>query len=75
MKIIAKNVKDPINFEDLSIGDVFKEVGGENIYLRLDTVHTDDNDYFNSVELYSMDYVTFSNSDKIVKLDAELVIS
>lgn len=75
MKIVNKTIKEPIDFEDLDLGDVFKETGGSNIYLRIDSFTADGREYFNAINLYTMDYITFSDHDRVVRLNAELAIS
>jgi len=75
MQIVNKSIVEPIDFDELNIGDVFREADGSVIYLRLDSFETDSHDYFDAVNLYTMEYITFSNSDRVIRLNAELVIS
>lgn len=72
MKIINNNTRKTIEFKDLVKGEVFKF--GENYFLKTELMRKDGSPYANAVFLKTGDYMLFYGDNKILPINANLVI-
>ena len=70
--MIIDQCNNKISFEELKTGDVFR--CNNAFYIKTDCYATDSNFEFNSYDLSGNDICYFSNSDKVERMKAKLVI-
>lgn len=72
IKITDKRENNIIDADELNAGDVFLRQG--SYYLRIVGITTEYNDYFNAINLGTMDYAVISGDETVTRVTAELVI-
>lgn len=72
INIIDKRAKNIIDAYELNAGDVFLRQG--SYYLRIGVISTENAEYFNAINLETMDYAEVSDNESVIRVTAELVI-
>ena len=73
MKIKRNTNTNAINFERLSIGDIFKDIDTDYLYMRIVNIETYDNCIINTIALESGEATYFADGEFVVVIDGELV--
>lgn len=79
MKITNTGSKDLVRFGNLKVGEVFRSLGEGYVYLKINGVdiETDDEGIvsFNAVDISNNEILAFAESESVIPINAELVLS
>ena len=75
VKINLKNVKKPLRFEDLKVGNYFTTDSSENVYIKIERMSSSSawSTYnYNAIRLEDGNSVEFNGPDTVIKLKGEM---
>lgn len=72
MKITKRHNDGLVNFFALNTGDTF--LFDNQVYLKLDRIDPEDDDYINAICLNSGDVAGFNAETRVKKVQAELIV-